>query len=54
MGTVQNLDSGLDWNGLDAKMDCNIDGSREWVRLATKFCCSHSGAENILCRQVKS
>ena len=35
-GTVQNLDSGLDWTGLDAKMDCNIDGSREWAWLATE------------------
>ena len=35
-GTVQNMDSGLDWTGLDAKMDCNIDGSREWAWLATE------------------
>ena len=45
---------GLDWTGLDAKIDCNIDGSREWAWLAMEvlLVCTCSKAENILCRQV--
>ena len=37
-GTKPGLWTGLDWTGLglNAKKDCNIDGSREWAWLATE------------------
>ena len=38
-GTVQNLDSGLDWTGLDVEMDWKTDviSLQEWAWLVTSF-----------------
>ena len=62
---VQNLDSGLDWTGLDwwtggldwtgldAKMDCNIDErSMEWAWLATEVLLLVTGVHTQSSREL--